>query len=146
VRLAAANGDRVRQNFDCILGFWHFERLGFLRKGFFESPVRRLDVFCKGKSAYLAHVTENSPGVFPSPPSISRRAAASPLSHVHGVYADSCGHRSTSYEITSSIERFQKCLVRLTKVALVTECRFVDSFCGLRQVFESSFPIGQTLF
>ena len=40
------------------------------------------------------------------------------------------------------MERFEESLVRWTEVALLTESRFVDSFGGVRQVFESSFPIG----
>jgi hypothetical protein len=38
---------------------------------------------------------------------------------------------STSFEITSPFERFEKGLMRLTEVALVTECCFVDSSGGV---------------
>lgn len=50
--------------------------------------------------------------------------------------------RSISYKIRCAIERLEKSLMRLTEVALVTECRFVDSSGSVREVFESSFPIG----
>jgi hypothetical protein len=46
------------------------------------------------------------------------------------------------YEIRCAVERLEETLVRLTEVALVTECGFVDSPGSVREIFESSFPIG----
>jgi hypothetical protein len=45
-------------------------------------------------------------------------------------------------KLRCAIERFKERLMRLTEVALAAECRFVDSFGGVRQVFESGFPTG----
>jgi hypothetical protein len=41
------------------------------------------------------------------------------------------GH-SISYKIRCAIERLEESLMRLTEVALVAECRFVDSSGGVR--------------
>jgi hypothetical protein len=45
---------------------------------------------------------------------------------------------SISYKIRCAVERLEESLVRLTEVALVTECSFVDSPGSVREVFESS--------
>ena len=58
------------------------------------------------------------------------------------LWRDEHLERSISYKIRCAIERLEESLVRLTEVALVIECRFVNSPGGVRQVFESSFPIG----
>ena len=52
---------------------------------------------------------------------------------------------STSYEIPSPVECIEKGLVRLTEVTGFAKRCFVDSFGGVRQVFESSCPTPQEI-
>ena len=70
--------------------------------------------FSQGKSAYLAHVTENSPVVFPLCPldqSSARRFSPLPRSRCL-CRRKLLRHRSTPYEFTSSIERLEESLMR----------------------------------